>query len=114
MNDLTIEVTVTIHDTEMDLIAEGERICLAEPDVGIMRAYIEGWSLLWADGTDFPRELHDLLPGAAIAKIVDALNEALDNGDFDREPDHLREDRDERRRVGAMLDANPFKPEEAK
>ena len=36
MTDLTTEVTVTIHGTEMDLIAVGERICPAEPDVGIM------------------------------------------------------------------------------
>ena len=27
MTDLTTEVTVTIHGTEMDLIAEGDEIC---------------------------------------------------------------------------------------
>ena len=36
MTDFTTEVTVTIHGTEMDLIAEGDAICPAEPDVGIM------------------------------------------------------------------------------
>ena len=87
MTDLTIDVTVTIHGTEIDLIAMGERICPAEPDVGIMRRHIEGWSLLWTDGTEAPGELHDLLPVEEIGKIDDALNEALDRGDFDPDPD---------------------------
>ena len=52
MTDLTTEVTVTIHGTEIDLIAKGERICPAEPDVGIMRRYVEGLTFLWADGTE--------------------------------------------------------------
>ena len=42
MTDLTTDVTVTIHGTEMDLVAVGEAICPAEPDVGIMRRYIDG------------------------------------------------------------------------
>ena len=43
-----------------------------------------------------------------------ALDDALARGDFEPDPDILREERDERRRTGLMLDANPFKPQEAK
>ena len=47
-------------------------------------------------------------------KVRAALDDALERGDFEPDPDILREERDERRRTGLMLDANPFKPEEAK
>ena len=36
MTDYTTDVTVTIHGTEIELIAVGGEICPAEPDVGIM------------------------------------------------------------------------------
>ena len=113
MTDFATDVTVTIHGTEMDLIAVGDDICPAEPDVGIMYRYISNWDLDFADGTPIPRELFDLMPKGEQDKVQCALDEALARGDFEPDPDILREDRDERRRLG--LDENPFNiPEEAK
>ena len=114
MTDLTTEVTVTIHGTEMDLIAVGTAICPAEPDVGIMRPYIEDWFLQFQDGTEIPEALCDLVSQEECEKVELALDEALARGDFEPDPDILREERDERRRTGLMLDANPFKPGVAK
>ena len=88
MTDLTTDVTVTIHGTEMDLIAVGGEICPAEPDVGIMRAFIEGWDLQFQDGTEIPLELYDLLSRREVEQIKEALTEALARGDFDPDPDH--------------------------
>ena len=113
MIGLTTEVTVMIHGTEMDLIADGDRISPAEPDVGIMRSYIDGWDLHFADGTPIPSILYAFITMREQSKISDALNDALARGDFDPEPDRLREDRDECRRVGWEIDENPFKPEES-
>ena len=114
MTDIATDVIVTIHGTEMDLIAVGERICAAEPDVGIMRSYVEGWNLRFQDGTEIPRALCDLVWAEEDNRIQEALNEALDRGDFEPDPDRLREDRDECRRLGWVIDENPFKPAEAK
>ena len=116
MTDLTTDVTVTIHGTEMDLIASGARIASADPDVGIMRAYIEGCDLLFADGTLFPVELYNLVAQGEWDRVRGALDDALARGDFDPDPDRLREDRDERDpdNFGLIFDANPFTPEEAK
>ena len=105
MTDLTTDVTVTIHGTEMGLIAAGDAICPAEPDVGIMRAYIESWNLWFADGTPIPAELHNLLAHGECDKVQAALDDALASGDFEPDPDLLREDRDERRRLAAQEDA---------
>ena len=105
MTDFTTEVTVTIHGTEMDLVAAGERICPAEPDVGMMCAYIDEWDLFFADGTQIPAELHKLIALEEDIKVQDALDEALARGDFEPDPDILREDRDERRRLAAQEDA---------
>ena len=46
-----------------------------------------------------------------------ALDDALSRGDFEPDPDHRREDREdweagERRRLGLMLGSNPFKPKQ--
>ena len=44
MTDLTTDVTVTIHGTEMDLIAEGDEIQPGRTGMsGLCAAYIEGW-----------------------------------------------------------------------
>ena len=114
MTDLTTDVTVTIHGTEMDLIAVGDGICPAEPDVGIMSRFIEGYELCFADGMPIPGELQRLMTRKEREKVQAALDDALARGDFEPDPDILREDRDERRRTGLMLDANPFKPGVAK
>ena len=114
MTDLTTDVTVTIHGTEMDLIAVGDGVQPAQPDVGIMRRQIEGWELQFADGTPIPGELGALVSLGEHFKVQGALDDALERGDFEPDPDYLREERDERRRTGLMLDANPFKPEAAK
>ena len=113
MSDLTTEVTVTIHGTEIDLIAEGDRICPAEPDVGIMRNYIDGCVLYFADGTLVPWGLLEFLSQGESDKVLDALNEALARGDFEPDPDRLREERDEIRRLGWTIDENPFKAKQS-
>ena len=115
MTDLTTDVTVTIHGTEMDLVAVGERICPAEPDVGIMRAYIDGLDLRFADGTPIPVGLYGVIPQGEYDKVQEALNDALAYGDFEPDPDCLREDRDERDpdNFGLIFDANPFTPEQS-
>ena len=102
MTGLTTDVIVMIHGTEMELIAEADAICPAEPDVGIMYPSIEGWDLLFADGTPIPSILYAFITMREQIKISDALNDALSRGDFD--PDHniLREERDERRRFAAQ------------
>ena len=86
MSNFTTDVTVTIHGTEIDLIADGDAICPAEPDVGIMSPYIEGWELLFADGTPIPVGLQNLLAGKEYDKVQDALDEALARGDFRSQP----------------------------
>ena len=96
MTDFATDVTVTIHGTEMALIVVGERICRAEPDVGIMRAYIEGWFLQFQDGTGIPRALWDCVSPQENTRIEETLNEALARGDFEPDPDRLREDRAEK------------------
>ena len=93
MTDLTTDVTVAIHGTEMDLVAVGDAICPAEPDVGMMRRYIGGWGLHFADGTPIPGELHGLLTAEEHVKVYGALDDALERGDFEPDPDRLREDR---------------------
>ena len=119
MTDFTTDVTVTIHGTEMDLVAVGDAICPAEPDVGIMRPYIHGCDLTFADGTPAPREWYDLiLAHGDWEKVCGALDDALARGDFEPDPDHRREDREdwaagERRRLGLMLGSNPFKPKQS-
>ena len=87
MTDLTTDVTVTIHGTEMDLIAVGDAICPAEPDVGIMRRYIYGWTLLFADGTQLPADWHELVAREEKNKVFAALDDALERGDFEPDPD---------------------------
>ena len=88
-------VTVTIHGTEIDLLAEGGAICAAEPDVGISYRYIKGWSLCWADGTGVPAAMAELVSRDESDKIQIALDEALSRGDFDPDPDYERERREE-------------------
>ena len=56
-----ITVTVTVHDTQFDLEAEIISIQGAEPDVGIMSAYVEDYSLYWADYTIIPPSLEALI-----------------------------------------------------
>ena len=90
MTDLTTDVTVTIHGTDMDLIAEGKMICPAEPDVGIMRAYIEDWDLHFADGTPIPLGMYGILPQGEFDKVEEALNDALDRGDFWPDPEEAK------------------------
>ena len=87
MTDLTTDVTVTIHGTEMDLIAEGDAICRAQPDVGIPSRHILDWELHFADGTLIPVELHNLLTWEEHQKVDDALDDALARGDFEPEQD---------------------------
>ena len=87
MTDLTTEVTVTIHGTEMELIAAGDTICPAEPDVGIMRPYIDGCTLCFADGTPIPVEFHNFIAQEEFDKVLGALNEALARGEFEPGPD---------------------------
>ena len=95
MTGLTTDVTVTIHGTEMDLVAVGERICSAEPDVGIMSPYIEGGDLQFADGTPIPVALYGIMASGEWDKVHAALVDALARGDFEPDPDRLREDRDD-------------------
>ena len=114
MTDFTTDVTVTIHGSEIDLVAVANEIFPAEPDVGVMSPYIDEWGLLFADGTWIPGEWYELFVEEELQKVQDALNDALARGDFEPDPDYLREERDERRRTGLMLEANPFKPGEAK
>lgn len=99
-------VTVTIHGTEIDLIAEGGAICAAEPDVGISYRYIEGWSLCWEDGTGVPAAMEELVSRDESDKIQIALNEALSQGYCDPDPDNLREQREETR----LVDLSPNRP----
>ena len=80
MTDLATDVTVTIHGTEIELTAVGEEICPAEPDVGMMRRYIGGWGLHFADGTPIPGQLHGLLTAEEHVKVYYTLDEALDAG----------------------------------
>ena len=95
MTDLTTDVTVTIHGTEMELIAVGDEICPAEPDVGVFCRYIEGWGLRFADGTPIPADLCRLVSEEEWEKVRIALDDALERGDFEPDPDRLREDREE-------------------
>ena len=69
---------------------------------------------IFADGTPIPLGFASRsLTEGELEKVQGALNDALARGDFEPDPDILREDRDERRLLSAMVDANPFKPEEA-
>ena len=86
---------MTIHGTEIDLIAKGERICPAEPDVGIMRRYVDGLTFLWADGTEVSEWWCLQVPAEECAKAQEALNVALAAGEFDPDPDFLRERRED-------------------
>ena len=96
MTDFTTDVTVTIHGTEMELVAVGERICPAEPDVGIMRPYVNGCYFTFADGTPIPGELFNLiLAQGEWEKLSGVLDDALARGDFEPDPDRRREDREE-------------------
>ena len=104
MTDLTAEVTVTIHETEIDLIAAGTEICQAEPDVGILSPYIDGWELQFLDGTPIPEGLLKLMTPEEYSQVESALAEALARGEF--EPD---QDRDERLHPGSGLDFSEFK-----
>ena len=84
MTDLTTDVTVTIHGTEMELTAVGDAICPADPDVGIMLRYIEEWELLFADGTPIPEELRSFMAlEENMIKVQSALDDALARGDFE-------------------------------
>ena len=69
MTDFTTDVTVTIHGTEIDLVAVGHAICPAEPDVGIMRRWIEGWELHFADGAQIPDDLFLLMPQGVLDEV---------------------------------------------
>ena len=90
MTDLSTDVTVIIHGTEMDLTAVGERICPAEPDVGIMFSSIEEWSLLFADGTPIPGELYGVMARGEMVRVQYALEDALERGDFEPEPEEAK------------------------
>ena len=83
MTDLTTDVTVTIHGTEIELVAKGGEICPAEPDVGIMYRSIEEWELHFADGTPIPEALENRISYAERLKVMGALDEALARGDFE-------------------------------
>ena len=117
MTNFTTDVTVTIHGTEIDLTAVGDAICPAEPDVGILRPYIDGCDLQFADGAPVPLEwYHSIMAQGDWDKVQGALDDALARGDFEPDPDLLREDRDERDpdNFGLIFDANPSTPEEVK
>ena len=56
MTDLTTEVTVTIHGTEIELIAVGDEICPSRSRMlGIMRPYIEGCAFAFRGRNADPR-----------------------------------------------------------
>ena len=86
MTALTTDVTVTIHGSEMDLVAEGLEVLPAEAGVG-MGPSIEGWGLYFLDGSPIPREWYDLLGERESEMVQRALDVALARGDFGPDPD---------------------------
>ena len=52
-------VNISIHGTDFDLEAQVDSIQEAEPDVGIMSAYVDDYSLYWADGHAIPLKLEE-------------------------------------------------------
>ena len=80
-----------------------------------MSPYIEGWDLQFADGTPIPVALYGIMARENGIRCMGALNDALARGDFEPDPDCLREDRDERDpdNFGLIFDANPFTPEQS-
>ena len=86
MTDLTTEVTVTIHGTEIDLIAVGDADLPRRAGCWDHEsAPLKGASLLFADGTPIPVDLHGLIDDGRTRSrwCHDALDEALARGDFE-------------------------------
>lgn len=83
MTDLTIDVTVKIHGSEIDLVAVAMEFCPAEPDVGLMNNSIGDWMLQFQDGTEVPATLYDAVSPKEKYGIEESLNDALTRGDFE-------------------------------
>lgn len=81
-----IDIVITLRDQEV-IITEIS-ICAAEPDVGIMSSYCDGYKLTDAEGKDLDWELtteEDDQITAAIAKWLE--DDSLDYDDYDYDGD---------------------------
>ena len=56
----------------------------------------------FADGTPIPVEMFRLVAQGDLDRAQAALDEALARGDFEPDPDRLREDQEDRRQLAAQ------------
>jgi len=78
-------VIVKIAGNEREIECESTSIHPAEPDVGIPQPFVEGWKAHhWSEPREFTQAEYDLISEADEERILEALDEALD--DYDHDP----------------------------
>ena len=76
---IMITVTVRIHETEFDLEVRILSIQLAEPGVGIMSSYVDDYTFHWADGTQIPNNVEELIIRGGLDVQDDIIRDKLNN-----------------------------------
>ena len=91
MRDWQTDVTVMVHDTEIEMVVCGEWEG-ADPSVGIMSAGIVGQMLLWQDEKPVEDEVLKIIGEKEVDRVFDEASvKAGEEGPPGPDPDELRD-----------------------